>query len=504
MKNKKLADGLKKIKKLQEKGTVFSANNFETLEKTELRKAGFLKQIIKGWYYLSSPTDIDGDTTPWYACYYEFLQKYLEQRFRKGYCLSAEASLALHMKQTVVPTQISVILKKGVVNQISLPFNTSLFLYEDKKNFPKELDNVNGINVFSKEVSLVKVGPKYWEENPLEIQIFLSNIDQAKIMDILTEGTGMPSAAGRIVGGLIHMNKERDAKRIKELYEKTFGLSLSVENPFSKGTKVLLDKKAEKSIVGARIKAMWSNFREPVIKIAEGIKKEECSIEDLSIMMEKVKKEDMYHSLSIEGYKITDELIEKVINGNWNIDENEEDLKERNAMAAKGYHDAFELIKEEILDAIEKDENPGELIKDAHQDWFRTLFGPSLQAGILTASQLAGYRTGQVYIKGSMHTPLKKEDLLDAMEVYLDLLVEEENSFVKAVLGHHLFGFIHPYMDGNGRMARFIMNCFLVSGGYKWCVITVDTRDEYMKALEKASVYGEIEEFAIFVKNSMN
>lgn len=89
------------------------------------------------------------------------------------------------------------------------------------------------------------------------------------------------------------------------------------------------------------------------------------------------------------------------------------------------------------------------------------------------------------------------------MEVYFDLLINEEDAFVKAVLGHHLFGFIHPYMDGNGRMARFIMNCFLVTGGYKWCIINVETRDRYMEALEKASVYGQIEDFANFIKDSM-
>jgi Fic family protein len=37
---------------------------------------------------------------------------------------------------------------------------------------------------------------------------------------------------------------------------------------------------------------------------------------------------------------------------------------------------------------------------------------------------------------------------------------------VRAALGHFLFVYIHPYMDGNGRLARFLMNLMLVDAGY--------------------------------------
>ena len=57
------------------------------------------------------------------------------------------------------------------------------------------------------------------------------------------------------------------------------------------------------------------------------------------------------------------------------------------------------------------------------------------------------------------------------------------------------FVFIHPYMDGNGRMGRFILNVMFASGGYNWTVIPVERRQEYMKALEKASVEGDISDF---------
>lgn len=46
----------------------------------------------------------------------------------------------------------------------------------------------------------------------------------------------------------------------------------------------------------------------------------------------------------------------------------------------------------------------------------------------------------------------------DAMLVLTELLESEDNAIVRAVLGHFFFVYIHPYMDGNGRTARFLMN----------------------------------------------
>lgn len=44
-----------------------------------------------------------------------------------------------------------------------------------------------------------------------------------------------------------------------------------------------------------------------------------------------------------------------------------------------------------------------------------------------------------------------------------------------------------PYMDGHGKMARFLMNVMLASVGFPWTVIPIQERDTYMAALERAS-----------------
>jgi len=67
------------------------------------------------------------------------------------------------------------------------------------------------------------------------------------------------------------------------------------------------------------------------------------------------------------------------------------------------------------------------------------------------------------------------------------------------LLGHFIFVYIHPYFDGNGRMGRFIMNLMMAAGGYSWTVVPVERRDEYMQALETASVEQNIVPFTKFL-----
>jgi Fic family protein len=85
------------------------------------------------------------------------------------------------------------------------------------------------------------------------------------------------------------------------------------------------------------------------------------------------------------------------------------------------------------------------------------------------------------------------------MPALFDLLENEPEPGVRAVLGHWLFGFVHPYPDGNGRLARFLMNAMLASGGYPWTVVRIEDRDAYLAALDRASIGMDIEPFAEFI-----
>ena len=507
MRNQALESGLKKIKKFQNKSQVFETNEFESLEVTELKKAGFLKEIINGWVYLSSPIEQEYETTSWYINYWEFINKYLKKRFKSAYCLNPEASLLLHNNERYIPKQISIITKIGAVSNIKLPFGTSLLTYPDVNNFPKKehIMKLRAINVMSVEYALCKAGPTYYRDKQKEVEILMtSKWDFQKTIQILTDSKSkMTTAATRIHGALTFFERKEEASILKSLYDATFGGTLSSSNPFNKDAVRFLSSNKAKSVTSLKLEAMWNNYRDIVEKIGQNLTKTTFTAEKIESMLEVVKQQDMYHSLSIEGYKITDELIEKVIKGNWNPEFDDNDKKTKDALAAKGYADAFNEIKNDLKEEVSSNVYGNKFVEKLHSKWFVKLFGSSVQSGVLKASDLIGYRKHQVFIRNSKHIPLEECELLDAMETYFELLANEKNPFVQAVLGHHFFGYIHPYMDGNGRMARFIMNAFLILGGINWTVIRVERRNEYMNALESASVNENIIPFAQFILDSI-
>jgi Fic family protein len=214
--------------------------------------------------------------------------------------------------------------------------------------------------------------------------------------------------------------------------------------------------------------------------------------------VDEIYKFDAYHSLSIEGYRVTPELIERVRSGNWRPDEHLGDRDGGNALAARGYFLAFERARKvvgEILDGAP----PGDTMRWTHMEWYQDLFEPFVDAGVLNRENLVGYRDHFIYLKTSRYVPPQKDLIPDAMSALLDLIAEEPDASVRAVLGHWLFGYIHPFPDGNGRTARFLMNAMLASGGYPWIVIRVESRDEYLRALDRASIKGDIGPFADFI-----
>src|SRR5262249_56203333 len=109
---------------------------------------------------------------------------------------------------------------------------------------------------------------------------------------------------------------------------------------------------------------------------------------------------------------------------------------------------------------------------------------------------LVGYRNAPVYIRRSMHVPPNSHAVRDAMPVFFEMLTQETEPSVRVVLGHFIFVYFHPYMDGNGRIGRFLMNVMLAAGGYPWTVIPVERREQYLEALETASVNQNVTPFA--------
>ncbi len=500
--NEKLAESLELLKQLQDRDmTAIKTSELSRVHRGRLLKAGFLKEVVKGWYILASADEQDGDSTSWYASYWHFCSRYLVERLGDSYWISADQSLQFHAGNHSVPTQLIVKSPKGSNSNTPLPYGTSLFSMISQLPSAAEIVIVDNIRMLSLTSSLIHCSTAMFTRNSTDVRAALALIkNSSEILRPLLDG-GHSRIAGRLVGAFRNIKQERIANEILKGMTSA-GYDIRETDPFENPTPILLSSRQRSPYVN-RIKLMWHEMREVVIKYspkAPGLPKDH---EKYMKAVEAMYVTDAYHSLSIEKYRVTPELIERVRSGSWNAKGNEEDKKQRDAMAARGYWQATQVVRKSIKKIL-NGKNPGKVIDADHGDWYLELFGPSVTAGIIKTSDLAGYRNEPVYISRSKHVPLNVDAVRDTMPVLFELLQEETEPFVKAVLGHFIFVFIHPYLDGNGRMGRFLMNVMLASGGYPWTVIPVEERDIYMKSLEKASVEMNIEDFSKFIAYLVN
>jgi len=497
--NEKLAESLMALQALQKDGRrVFRSNELTRIHRQRLLQNGFLQEIIKGWLISSSPDTHQGDSTPWYASFWEFCARYAHERFGDDWHLSPEQSLLIHAENTIIPAQVVIYSSKGTNNTVSLLFDTSLYDLRQAQT-PSAGDAVvrNGLRLFSPIAALTKIPEAFFTRYPIETQIALTSIrDTSEILRRLLD-RGHSAIAGRLAGALRRVGRADAADDIIKTM-KAASYDVRETDPFeAKQTFGILRLTNEAPIV-TRINATWKSMREVVSETfpkAPGLPKNRNAY---LRFVDEIYKSDAYHSLSIEGYHVTPELIEKVRAGNWDPAHHDDDRQSRNALAARGYWQAFQTVKATVPEII-AGKNPGTLVRTAHRDWYRELFQPCIAAGLLPAKALAGYRNDAVYLRTSRYVPPRWEAVRDAMSVLFDLIEQEPEPSVRAVLGHWLFGYIHPYPDGNGRMARFLMNAMLASGGYPWTVIRVEDRTEYLTALDRASIDMDIRPFSAFV-----
>lgn len=497
-----LADALARVTKAGPKGVVRSAD-ISRSDRERLRRAGFLMDIVKGWYLLVRPGVNTGESTAWYASFWNFLDAYFSERFGNDYCLSAAASLELHIDTTNIPRQVVAITARGGKTLLNLPHDTSVLVYQDAKAIPSDVDVLGGVRVMSLHTALCRLPPAYYRSNPVNAELALRSLkDTGKLIRIVLEENA-PSLAGRFAGAYAFLGDAAKAREITSA-AKSAGLTVKIENPFDRDAPALLGSapRVLSPQVG-RIKAMFRTMRELVLEIFSNVAWRRIgNIETCMKRMEGVYVHDAYHSLSIEGYHVGEDLIRRIRDGQWNPRGDPRDQSDWNAMAAKGYQEAFRLVEKSVRNVLEGGDAT-RVAREDYQDWYRALFSETVRAGLLEAHRLAGHRNGPVYIRNSKHVPPRWTAVSDSMDALFDSLSEESEPIVRAILGHMLFGFIHPYFDGNGRLARFLMNLFLVTAGYPWTIIRVERRKTYMNALEEASTQGRINAFARFIREEM-
>ena len=276
---------------------------------------------------------------------------------------------------------------------------------------------------------------------------------------------------------------------------------VKVLDPFDKPP-VLFGKRIKEAASATRVRIMWQHMRQNVLDSFEECRPEfdffTRPLDETLAMINEMYVRDAYNSLSIEGYKVTPELIERVSKGDWSPETIERDHEAKDALAARGYYDAFNKVLGALTEAYRK-EDLNYLIDVGITQWYVSLFGPCVAAGLISERDLAGYRKGPIYIRKSRHVPPASEQLMDCMSALKDCITEEASFPVRAILGHFFLGYIHPFIDGNGRTARFLMNFLFIVGGYKWVVIKQETRERYLDALEAAARDENIVPFVGFI-----
>ncbi len=107
------------------------------------------------------------------------------------------------------------------------------------------------------------------------------------------------------------------------------------------------------------------------------------------------------------------------------------------------------------------------------------------------------YRQTQVFIRGAATEPPPPQDVPRRMRKFVEWLqsIQGEHPAKVAADVHLRFVEIHPFIDGNGRTARLLMNLILLGHGYPIAIVKTEERQMYMKAIEGAILTGSLENF---------
>lgn len=202
-------------------------------------------------------------------------------------------------------------------------------------------------------------------------------------------------------------------------------------------------------------------------------------------LREKLLLEWTYNTNAIEGNTLTINETKVVLEG---ITVGGKTLREH--LEVLNHRDAIQFVEE----IVQKGEPLTEWqIKNLHRLILKRI--DDEYAGV--------YRDQQVFISGAKHIPpapfLIKDEMEQLMAWYENAETKKLHPVVRGAMLHAVFVGIHPFIDGNGRTSRLLLNLELMKGGYPPIVIKVENRLAYYEALDKAHTQKEYEDFIMLV-----
>lgn len=225
----------------------------------------------------------------------------------------------------------------------------------------------------------------------------------------------------------------------------------------------------------------------------------EVSKRQLVLHARREKTYDAYHNTTLEGYRISRDKSDAVVNGAA-IPTTVSETERIAMMAVRGYSHAFDRVI-----TLVDEGSPSPIDASLIIDLYAALFRPSVDEGYVKPQDLSGWRTSAVGLAGGWrHVPPNAKKVADLIEGLTNFLRDDRSSpLTRAVLAHLEFVTIHPFLDGNGRVARLLMNYTLLTGGYPWVTIRSDERTPYFRALERAQVEDDVADLARFLAHHL-
>jgi len=224
-------------------------------------------------------------------------------------------------------------------------------------------------------------------------------------------------------------------------------------------------------------------------------------------IMQKFRLEWNYHSSNIEGNSLTyGETKALILHG---ITAQGKPLKDH--LEITGHNEAVNWVFDIVKGEAEITEN---FIKQIHTLLLKERYQTDAQSpeGVPTKKwiEIGRYKetpnhvktkTGEIfYFASPEETPSKMYDLIN----WYRENITKDDPIQTAIAFHYKFIRIHPFDDGNGRMARLLMNLILMKSGFPPVIIKTEDKANYLSALEQADA-GEHESFITYIsKNLIN
>lgn len=114
------------------------------------------------------------------------------------------------------------------------------------------------------------------------------------------------------------------------------------------------------------------------------------------------------------------------------------------------------------------------------------------------------YRNVNISITAAQHQPPNYIKVYDRMNrMFNDLINLNLDYFNKGIFIHANLAKIHPFLDGNGRLGRLVLNFYLMKAGYLPISITLDDRDRYFKTLEEFKINKDVEPLTDYIVSKL-